>query len=298
MRIRRFAIAACHIALLAGLSGKAAAQQELTWAIPPFPPAYIEEHGEITGYAAQTQQWLMDRLPQYHHVAKRVPLARLLAEMRSDELRCSLTLIPTEERKEYIYFAKPIMISLAPSVIVLKRQLPAFRPYLNARNEVELDRLLGDISMNVALRHGRSYGEFIDKIVARHRSQTNIITVGSDEKFIQLLEMGRLDWAMYLPTEAEYHHRKANTPGEILSLPIANAKPYIEATMGCSKTRAGKQAIEDVNAILDAYPQRPWLRFYQAWVPPGDRVRYRQMLETVTATRLTQADPVEEPASQ
>ncbi|WP_085580891.1 transporter substrate-binding domain-containing protein [Thalassospira mesophila] len=291
MGIRGLAIAGSILASVISTHAKAAGTTELTWAIPSFPPAYIEQDNTLTGYAAETQKWLMARLPQYKHLMKKVPLARLLAEMRSEELRCSLTLIPTRERRDYIYFANPILISLPPSVVVLARQLPAFQPYLNDRNEIDIDRLLADANMNTAIRLGRSYGQYVDAAIRKYRHHSNIITVGSDEKFIQLLEMGRLDWIMYLPAEAEFHHRKAEYKNEIISLPIARMTPLITATLGCSKNEAGKQVIDAVNAILKDYPDMPWTQFYQAWLPEKDRLRYQQILKTITTATLSQINP-------
>ena len=294
MRVQCLTITACICAnLLWGIS-KAITQPELSWAIPTFPPAYIEQDDKLVGYAAQTQDWLMERLPQYRHTLKKVPLARLLAEMRSPQLHCSLTLIPTEERRQYIYFAKPILISLPPSVVILARQMQVFRPFLNNNNEIDINRLLADTNISTAIRLGRSYGDYIDAAVRQHINQTNIITIGSDEKFIQLLEMGRLDWAMYLPAEAEFHHREANYQNEIISLPIAGVSPLLNATMGCSKNAAGKQVIDAVNAILDTYPEMPWTQFYKAWLPPKDRMRYQNMLNSFMSAKLL---PVENPPS-
>lgn len=284
------AITACFMTVLFWMAGTqgAAAAPDITWTYSSFPPAYIEQNNTLQGYATQTQNWLIDRLPQYHHIVKTVPLARLLAEMRSPELHCSLTLIPTKRRKEYIYFAKPILISLPPSVVILAQKMPVFRPYLNDKNEIDINRLLANNGIITAIRQGRSYGQYIDDIVSQYLSRPNIITVGSDDKFIQLLEIDRLDWVMYLPDEAEYHLRQSNYNSEIISLPIANMPPFVSATMGCPKNRQGKQVIDAVNNILDAYPDMPWTQYYKAWIPPKDRPRYNDILKGILAARLSQ----------
>jgi uncharacterized protein (TIGR02285 family) len=245
----------------------------LIWAVPSFAPAFINDDGQLSGYAADTQNWFAQRLPEYHHSILHVPLARLLAEMKSGagELRCSTTLIPTPERRAYITFAKTILLHLPISVVIRAADEARFAPYLNDEGHIKIDELLADDELASAVRIGRAYGTRVDGQLNRYRDKDRIMEVAEDTKFVRMLELRRIDWTLYFPSEAEYYRRTQTPDLAIKTLPIAGNTTLLEATIGCAKTPAGKKAIEAINAIIDANPNMPWTEFYAHWLGPGDR---------------------------
>lgn len=263
----------------------------LTWAVPPFAPAFISEDGKLTGYASDTQNWFAARLDDYQHEIMEVPLARLLAEMRNgaaDEhpghIRCSTTLIPTDERREYISFAKTILLHLPISVVIRAEDEANFKPFLDEEGHIQLGQLMANGDMTTALRIGRSYGVLIDNYVERYRNAPQIMPVADDSKLLKLLELGRIDWTFYFPSEAEFYRREIAPNQMIKSLPIRGNTNLLEATIGCAKTPAGQQAISRINQIVDTNPDMPWTNFYAAWLSPQDR-------EWFVAARAHYIDP-------
>ncbi|MBC05869.1 TIGR02285 family protein [Thalassospira sp.] len=247
--------------------------QSFTWAVPAFAPAFIHEQGQLTGYAADTQNWFAAQLPQYRHDVLHVPLARLLAEMKNGEgaLRCSTTLIPTPERREYITFAKTILLHLPISIVIRAEDEDRFTPYLNKEGHIELDRLLADESLSTAVRIGRAYGSRVDGHLNRFRDTHQVMQVAEDTKFVRMLDLKRIDWTLYFPSEAEYYRRTQTPELEIKALPIAGNTTLLEATIGCAKTPAGQKAIAEINTIVDDNPTMPWTEFYANWLGPNDR---------------------------
>ncbi|WP_339860202.1 transporter substrate-binding domain-containing protein [Thalassospira alkalitolerans] len=252
-------------------------QTTVTWAVPPLVPAFISENGVLTGYGAATQNWFISQLGDYNHETMEVPLARLLAEMRSggDDIRCCSTLIPTDERREYISFANTVLLHLPISVVIRSADEAKFKPFLDEEGNIHLDTLMADDALNTAIRIGRSYGKLIDHYIRRFRDAPHITTVADDAKLLKLLELNRIDWAFYFPSEAEYFRRSLTPDQQIKSIPIAGNPPLLEATIGCARTPAGTQAIEKINQVIANNPDMPWTEFYAAWLSPDDRNWFR-----------------------
>jgi uncharacterized protein (TIGR02285 family) len=269
-------------------STPAQADPQLVWAIPPFPPAFIERHGQISGYGIEVQNWFSGRLSGYRQKNARVPLARLLAEMRGPQLRCSSVLLETPERRKYIYFSQPVLMHLPLSVVIRTADISLFRPMINARGEINLDLLLANRSLESAVRIGRSYGATIDQALDRAGKNTNIMRIGADDKLIRLLALKRLDWVFAFPSEAEYQRRQARLDISLESIPIAGNPPILRGTFGCSKTPEGKKVIDQVNRIIDANPDRPWQSLYADWLSPQDKSRYNRKLSLLRPGRSLQ----------
>lgn len=251
----------------------------LIWTVPPFAPAFISENGKLTGYAADTQNWFIARLGDYQHKVQEVPLARLLAEMRDsshaedihNNARCSTTLIPNDERRSYISFARTIFLHLPISVVIRASDEENFKPFLDEQGHVRPGLLMANGEMATALRIGRSYGALIDNYVEQYRNAPQIMPVADDSKLLKLLELGRIDWILYFPSEAEFYRRDVTPNQQIKSLPIRGNTNLLEATIGCAKTPVGQQAIARINQIIDDNPDMPWTDFYAAWLSPQDR---------------------------
>ncbi|WP_081944399.1 TIGR02285 family protein [Thalassospira australica] len=265
------------LTFLASLETKAQTSGDNTtiiWAIPPLAPAFIWHDNTLKGYAADTQEWFTSRLPDYAHSVLEVPLARLLAEMKNGaegELRCSTTLIPTAERRDYIVFAKTVLLHLPNAVVIRAGEEGRFDPFLTVEGHVDLDRLLATGDLQSAVRIGRAYGTRIDTALARHQNAAQVMTVADDTKFLRMLELNRIDWTLYFPSEAEYYRREQTPNLEINALPVAGNTTLLEATIGCANTPAGQKAIAEINAIIDQNPTMPWTDFYARWLGPNDR---------------------------
>ena len=247
--------------------------QSLVWAVPSFAPAFINESGKLSGYAADTQNWFAAQLPQYDHDVLLVPLARLLAEMKNGDgdLRCSTTLIPTPERRKYITFADTVLLHLPVSVVIRAEDEDRFTPYLNDEGHIELDRILGDENLSAAVRIGRAYGRNVDAHINQFRETNQVMQVAEDTKFVRMLDLGRIDWTLYFPSEAEYYRRLLTPELAIKTLPIAGNTTLLEGTIGCANTPLGKQTIAKINTIIEENPTMPWTEFYAQWLGPGDR---------------------------
>lgn len=266
----------CAIALLSpngATAEESTSKQSFIWTVPAFAPAFITDGGKLSGYAAYTQNWFAAHLPQYRYSVLHVPLARLLAEMKSGEgaVRCSAALIPTAERRSYIAFAKTVLLHLPISVVIQAADEERFAPYLDAKGHVELDKLLADEQLLTAVRSGRAYGARVDKHLNRYRDAKHVMQVVDDTKFLRMLDLKRIDWTLYFPSEAEYYRRQTTPDLEIKTLPISGNTTLLEATIGCAKTPLGEKAISEINAIINQNPTMPWTEFYADWLAPEDR---------------------------
>lgn len=253
----------------------------LTWVVPPLAPAFITDREFLMGYGAATQNWFASHMPDYTHQITYIPLARLLADMKKAEtgLRCSATLIPTRERREYIAFAKTVLLHLPVSVIIRASDQHRFAPFLNSDGHIELDKLLSDGKLTTALRIGRSYGNTVDKHVYLYRTTPQVMQIADDTKLMHMLRLRRIDWTLYFPSEAEFYRRRQTPNLAIKAIPIARNTSLLEATIGCADTPEGRKAIAQINRIIDENPTMPWTEFYAEWLGPEDREWFRAARE-------------------
>ena len=254
------------------------AKEMLTWAVPPFAPAFITDQSNLTGYAADTQNWFVQRLTDYDHTVLHIPLSRLLAEMRNtaDGIRCSTTLIPTPDRREFIVFAKTVLLHLPISIVIRQEDFDRYKPFMNDQGHILLWQLLSNVHFQGAVRLERAYGGLVDSHLARYRTSDQVMEVVDDTKLLKMLALKRIDWSLYFPSEAEYSRRQSAPDQAIMALPIAGNTNLLEATIGCANTPAGRTVIKRINAIIDANPTMPWTDFYAAWLNTKDREWFEQ----------------------
>ncbi|MDP2698686.1 hypothetical protein [Thalassospira sp.] len=271
--LRSFIAASCFI--LGGYDiARAADPVALTWAAPVFPPAFIEDGAGLSGYGAQTQNWFTERLPDYRHNNVILPISRILAEIRNGTLVCSSSLIPTEDRKSYISFADTILLHLPVTVIIRETDRDRFAGYLDANGHLDFSSLVSDTSLRAALRSGRAYGPAIDTILDHIPQTAHITRISNDDKFLALLDLKRIDWTLFFPSEIEYFRRQINPQTGFTTLPVAGNTDLLQATYGCSNTPAGQAAIAAINDIVDDHPDMPWTHFYATWLSDADRAWY------------------------
>lgn len=254
------------------------AKDVLTWTVPPFAPAFVTDRPVLSGYAADIQNWFAQQMPDYDHEILNVPLARLLAEMRntSGGIRCSSTLIPTPDRREYIAFAKTVLLHLPISVVIRKDDFDRFKPFINKDGHLLLWQLLSDGDMKTAVRTERAYGGLVDSHLSRYRKADHVMEVADDTKLLMLLARKRIDWTLYFPSEAEYYRLQFTPEQRVMTLPIEGNSKILRATIGCSNTPAGRAVIAKINAIIDDNPTMPWTDFYASWLNPQDRAWFAE----------------------
>ncbi|MFH1805454.1 MAG: transporter substrate-binding domain-containing protein [Pseudomonadota bacterium] len=245
-------------------TGFASAQQTIIWAHDAQPPGFVETPNGLEGFAGYTLRWFQEHLTGYHHQTTVMPLARTIADMRNGSFACWAGLIKTEERANFVTFSDVIAVNLPVSVIIRAEQLPLFTPYLNDDGALSLQRLLQNTALNTAIRGSRSYGPTIDDMLKHTNLMRNVRQTANDDMFLELLALGRLDWVLYYPAEMYHYRASADTHTYLISIPIIEAPDPLNIHVGCTKNPVGMVVINDINTLIAARPDKPWMKQFLA----------------------------------
>ncbi|WP_430472811.1 hypothetical protein ACQ0MK_12045 [Thalassospira lucentensis] len=267
----------------AGSAAHSAEKGDIVWALTPLPPAMLETNGKITGYGVDILDWFADQLPDYTHHKEIVPLARLLKTITGAGTFCNIGLNPTPERQKILHFTHTILPHLPVSLIVDASRDHKLKPFLVENGQVDLDLMITEGKLNGGLRSKRSYGPVIDRIVHDHKDNPRISQIGNDANFLQLIALGRMDWTLYLPAEAEYYRRTKLPDTVFSSWQIAGNNQLLPASIACSKTATGNEIVTAINAMVAQHPDMPWTKFYSSSLSNADQVRYQQALKRYVA---------------
>lgn len=273
------------IATLVNATAQGAEQPEVTWAVTPLPPAMLERDDEIVGYGIDILDWFSDRLPDYHQTKEIIPLARLLKTLSGPGTFCAFGMNATPERQQFLHFTDVVQPHLPVSLILDASRSDQLKNYLNTDGDVDLEKLIIHSKLNGVLRSQRSYGPEIDAILRRHIENPRITHIGNDANFLQLIALGRMDWTLYLPAEAEYYRRTKVPEGAFSSWNIAGNDQLMPASIACSKTQTGKNIVDAINLLMQNHPEMPWTEFYSSSLSASDQIRYQKALEDYTNTR-------------
>ena len=245
----------------------------ITWLLGEAP-------GHVNGSAdgANPADWLLPYLREHWPDAKQVVLlanARRTWQMLANgEKACSASSVRTPEREKLAYFSNTLLGP--PLQLIVRRDKLSALPR-NAAGEIELDRLLADEHLAGALIEGRSYGNFIDSVLAgRPENKSVTLYAASDfgSKIMPMLDIGRADYSIgydIVISEA----RTRNPASQLYSQPIAGASALVAAGVACPRTAWGLAAIRGIDRVLGTPAGAAMLRdITERWMTPEARKHY------------------------
>jgi len=296
MRFRRLFLAAALTLLYGAARADEDARPHLLWVMAVPPPIHITDQ---TGYADQTLNWFIARLPQFRHEVITANSRRLQDMLASDDGVCGAAMLATTEREQTTAFSKPIYWALPNRLIVGAQRPAALDAHLNDRGEVDLPALLADRRFTGGLQFGRSYGMNIDEALAVAQSHpgesAGLVSIRGPGHF-DMLAGGRFDWTLAFPIEAfwwakrlegspDKTHFLADLGGDnlaYLTRPIAGSTGLVPAYFGCSRRPLGLSAIAAVDRLVAAAGDNPpWLAYYLSWLDAPTRADYLKAREAV-----------------
>ena len=257
------------------------ASDHITWLHPEFPPSYIAS-GEFEGQGYLDQQLaaLQPMLPGFTQSVVTAPLARIWHELPRADGYCFLGASITEERLRLAFFSKRGIYTPIIQLAVRSEEAERIRPYLDARGEVELDKLKSAPDLLGAYTDTATYGQAIDDFIHATGRAVALEKVVEMRHPFTLLEKGRVDFIFVWPEQLTYYKRSTHTDFATTSYRIAgssDAQPYYVA---CSKGPLGDRAIRRIDAVL-AEP-KAWHHFVaplKNWFPPVDYDRADKAME-------------------
>lgn len=294
MRLSR--LLAAGLLLTAALALPVRAEEDprprLTWVMAVPPPIHTVDH---SGYADQTLDWFIARMPQFRHEVITANSRRLQEMLASDDGICGAAMLETAEREETTVFSRPIYWSLPNRLVVSAKRPAALDAHVNARGEVDLPALLADRRFSGGLQFGRSYSHGIDAALAeaqQHPGESATLVSIRGPGHFDMLAGGRFDWTLAFPIEVGWWaHRLEGSPDRsnfladlggdetaVRMRPIAGSTDLVPAFFGCSRRPIGESAIATVDRLIEAAgAEPPWLDYYLDWLDGATRAEYLRM---------------------
>ncbi|MEJ6001384.1 TIGR02285 family protein [Paucibacter soli] len=225
---------------------------------PPQKPADLG-HGELDGML----RLLIARMPQYQHEFLDASLPRFEALVRQGQTICSVLHVRTPERLSWLYFTHthPPLFSRQIHVILRRETLPRLE---GMAQPLQLAELLQRNDLTGLLGRDRSFGPRIDAILQAQGSRAPKTANAARNMYVlAMLRLQRMDYTLEYPSVVDEFMRVNDASGELVKIPLAEARSTLVATVACSRNPEGRRQIEAIDAAVRKLAQDP---NREAWI--------------------------------
>jgi uncharacterized protein (TIGR02285 family) len=250
----------------------------ILWLHPEQPPLTITKgYGTGTGTIDRMETFLANQMKDCRHNYESGNYERILRMIQKKENACCIPLYKTPEREKFIEFSVPYQIVLSNALIIRKSDRKKIEPFINRDGKIALEELLAK-GFRVGVAKGRVYRGVIDQIIDKYRHTPSVIVHDSPEQMINslmtMMTGGRIDALIAYPMEAQYVAKRMNI--EVISLPVAGMDDYGLTSVGCSKTKEGKEIINKIDAIILKYRMTTsFMNYTEHWLDSSALERHR-----------------------
>lgn len=218
-----------------------------------------------------------EKLKNCRHSFESGNYERILRMIKKKENACCIPLYKTPEREQFIKFSIPYQIVLSNALIIMEADRKKFKPFIGPDGKVALEDLLAK-GYRVGVAKGRIYRSVIDQTIDKYRNTPSVVEHDSPEQMIDslvaMMGNGRIDALIAYPWEAQYVAKAKGV--KVLSLPIVGMDDYGLTSVGCSKTKAGKEIIKKLDALILKYRTTPsFMNYTEHWLDPSALERHR-----------------------
>ncbi len=256
------------LALVAAVA-PARAAEELLWLKASWAPVFVEQ-GD--GFGDSALNWLQQNLAEYRHADRFLPLPRLQLALADLPHACTASLARNPVREAQFLFSRDFLRMPGLAVVVRPGSLAALAPYGDARQGIDLPRLVRDAGLDGVINENRSYGAALDPVLqAVPPERLKRLTRAST--MVAMLAAERVDWVLLYPFEASWQARKLRPEPAIAALPILGQRPVIASGIACARSDFGRRVIAQVDALIAAHPSRPWQAALNALLDAETRAR-------------------------
>lgn len=239
------------------------ATDTINWYVYDRPPSHFLSGPNIgQGYLDKLLDITVNELNEYQHTKVKATIARGLREMKQGHNACHLSLFKNPEREKFTAYS--IAHIMAPNLSVIMSKKLAKSHHLS--KEVSVEALFSQHKLKAIKLPERSYTEHVDNIFAKYPTFIYNRPTFSELGLYQMLESGRVDFLVAVPSTANYLLGESSADFE--SLAIQGIEKYGLAYIGCSKTPWGKRVISKIDKILiKAKTSDAYLQAMSSWLP-------------------------------
>lgn len=229
----------------------AAAQDVMTWLIPDLPPVSIHTGDRPGSGIVDTQiAYVTARWPEVEHRFVYANLKRSWTMLGAGQPVCySFTLI-NPERLKTAYIVETGV--LPPLHLVARPEAVSALP-LNAKQEVDLPRLLAMRELRGLISERRSFGAQLDATLSQRPPDASLklTTISSyGETILSKMLLSRADYTIDYDFVLSYYQGRNRKLAKVRSFPIANNSEPIKFGFACPKTPWGKATAQKIDSIL------------------------------------------------
>ena len=241
---------------------------EIEWLASDFPPCHF--HDNINkGYCDEIGEQIFAELDEFQFVKNISSLARYRELMKTQKKFCTLELLYSERRAEFLHFSEPLYPILPVGLVTRKnapliaqlRSLPADERMANLR----------DPAIRIGVVEGRFYGKYIDKYL-KHMPD-KIYIAKSYDAILQLLNAGKIDVTFFNPVELPVYDEH-----EKLEFMRVVKAPLLLTYLSCTKSNVGEAIISKVNSLLASEKFGNLRQHYEDWLRENERKIYRRLV--------------------
>ena len=264
-------------------------RETITWYTSDFPPNTIYDGPDKgKGNNDLALQDFIARMPQYDHKMEEAVTTRMLDSLAHEPSSCTLQLVKNAEREKTIaYSSRPHVHVLPNAMVVLRKQLDTFKPFMNSAGEIRLEEALASGKIKVAVSKNRSYGAAIDPVLKKYPNAAVPLPPNLKSSLgivLRKLEShDEFDAGFGYVTEMNYLIKNSKlNPADYVSLPVAGSS-LVPLPVACSKSDSGKRILAEIDKILaDPAVQQTFDARYKSWIDPAVVPYYDEMLKQAT----------------
>lgn len=247
------------------------------WAKPGFAPLFIIKGPfKEQGLGDEIFKLLQQQIPNYNHVNTEANYPRIITEMRKGTDMCAI-LHHNEERAEFMYFSKPVVITPSYQVYVSKQGRKVINERFGRHVKSEsFDTLLSKSEgLNMAITPKQSYGPDRDQVVEKYKESLGFTHNFTEQTtLMKRLAADRIDIVLAFPWVFNYELDLLGLHSHISKVHLDDMPTHQVSNIGCAKTPAGKHVIESINNIQPSVHEL-LEEVVVDWLTPQEVVQYR-----------------------
>jgi len=246
----------------------AVARDKITWLYFNFPPLYIKQQKNVSGFGIETMRRIWADMPEYSHSLVLATPGRMKQELSLKKNVIALGMLKTEERLKTIAYSKNPCRLASPTMVVLRK---ADAQKMAPAGVISIRKLFKDKRLMFADIPGINYGK-LQPLIDKYQDRTRIIsTPEGAPHLISMILQGRADWSIVDPLATEYFNKKAGTKGKISLVRVKELPAeFIPGYVAGPKTDWGQQTLDRIDDVMRTLVQTEELYSIQApYIPNG-----------------------------
>lgn len=252
-------------------------EPSIYWAKPGFAPLFILRGPfKDQGMGDEIFKRLQQKTPGFNHINTQANYTRIITEMRKGTNMCAI-LHHKDERAEFMYFSKPVVITPSYQIYVS----PNGRKLLRERFDKDIQTLAFDDllsqsqGLKLAITPKQSYGPHRDILIENHRDKLEIIHAFTENTaLIKRLANNSVDLVLAFPWVFNYELDLLGLHSQIHKIQLTDMPTHQVSNIACAKTPTGKRIIDIIDAMQPA-PQTFLKEVIPEWLTPREISDYQ-----------------------